>query len=289
MKLNPKKNSRKSRVSRKKKKEKKKKINKMKRKTLRRKRRKKEKKKKKKTTRRSNAVLPVLRLFSGGVRKLPPQARNSPRREVVRRFLTRDKILGSTLKRLSTPGPGYCFNVFESNIDASWARKPAWNETERKRREWRARGRGTRYRESEGEAVKERERERQAERRDGTTHITSTREHEKGRRLAVTKEQEAKRNERKKNAAFFIPGCLLFYRLAASISEMFPSATLKRSDATIADFVERLLEVDCRFLRRFIVSEMCNLKDRIVSSGKHYILNIFNFVKVNAEKFAVWL
>ena len=159
MKLNPKKNSRKSRVSRKKKKEKKKKINKMKRKTLRRKRRKKKKKKKKKTTRRSNAVLPVLRLFSGGVRKLPPQARNSPRREVVRRFLTRDKILGSTLKRLSTPGPGYCFNVFESNIDASWARKPAWNETERKRREWRARGRGTRYRESEGEAVKERERE----------------------------------------------------------------------------------------------------------------------------------
>lgn len=127
-----------------------------------------------------------------GVRKLPPQARNSPRREVVRRFLTRDKILGSTLKRLSTPGPGYCFNVFESNIDASWARKPAWNETERKRREWRARGRGTRYRQRI---------ERDRLRRDGTTHITSTGEHEKDRRrLAVTKEQEAKRNERKKNA-----------------------------------------------------------------------------------------
>jgi len=54
------------------------------------------------------------------------------RREVVRRFPTRDKIPGSTLERLSARalrGYGYCFNVFESNIDASWAREAARNET----------------------------------------------------------------------------------------------------------------------------------------------------------------
>lgn len=107
------------------------------------------------------------------VRKLPPQARNSPRREVVRRFLTRDKILGSTLKRLSTPGPGYCFNVFESNIDASWARKPAWNETERNGRDENggreAAGPDTGGREGgRGEAEGEEDRGRE------TTHITSS-------------------------------------------------------------------------------------------------------------------
>lgn len=45
-------------------------------------------------------------------------------REVVRRFPTRDKILGSSFERLSgyIREAGYCFNVFESNIDASQAR-----------------------------------------------------------------------------------------------------------------------------------------------------------------------